>query len=80
MAETQNKCPKCDGEMIQGFVLDQAHGGGILLLQKWFRGSPKRSFWTGISSPATNGIPLAAFRCAECGFIEFYAHGKYKAV
>src|SRR6516162_3186756 len=40
-------CPKCQGEMVQGFVADYAHGNAILV-GSWVEGPPVKSFLGGI--------------------------------
>jgi hypothetical protein len=70
-------CPKCAGEMVQGFVPDSTYGAH--LVGNWHAGAPKKAFWTGTNVPAAGGQPIAAFRCAKCGFLEFYAEKKFAA-
>ena len=77
MTKAQNKCPKCDGDMVRGFILDYANGA--IVVPNWYEGVPKKSFWIGTSEPTTEGIPVVAFRCSSCGFVEFYSHKKHKA-
>ena len=69
MSENQQHCPKCDGPMEQGFVIDNvrvAHG-----VSHSAPGMPQGSFLTGTKSP-TGMLPLAAFRCSSCGYTELY--------
>ena len=77
MANETIQCPKCKGEMAQGFVPDYSYAA--ILAEAWHPGQPTRSFWTRITKPSTEGVPIAAFRCQECGFLEFYADAKFKA-
>ena len=77
MEELKNKCPKCNDRMVQGFIPD--HLGGGALVGNWIEGPPKKSFWTGTKAPMDGGIPIAAFRCANCGFLEFYARDEFAA-
>ncbi len=76
MKDENIQCPKCQGEMIQGFLPDQSP---IILVSAWHEGHPKKSFWTGTKAPLAEGIPIGAFRCGKCGFLEFYADPKFKA-
>lgn len=69
--ETPKKCPKCSGDMVRGFVPDYGHTA--IFTPRWHEGSPKKSIWSGTSMPKSNGIPIAAFWCSSCGFLEFYA-------
>ncbi len=69
-------CPKCDGSMERGFVLDHTHGGrGV---NHWSAGEPRTSFWTG-TKLSEHQIPIATFRCRKCGFLESYAQPEFGA-
>jgi predicted nucleic acid-binding Zn ribbon protein len=65
------RCPKCDGAMEQGFVMDFTHGSR--LVSSWVPGPPMKSFWFGTQMPAERLVPIGAFRCTRCGFLESYA-------
>lgn len=70
------RCPKCKGEMNQGFVLDLTYGAqGV---SHWAEGIPEKSFWTGTKSPDRK-FPIGAFRCVGCGYLEFYARHEFAA-
>jgi hypothetical protein len=69
-------CPKCSGEMEQGFVLDNTYGGRTV--SHWVPELPQKSFWRGLKSPK-GALPMAAFRCSLCGFTEFFAGDQYAA-
>ena len=78
MTTNDNKrCPKCSGEMAQGFVPDAAHGSTHVA--RWHPGQPKKSFWTGTKAPFGEGVPIGAFRCQRCGFLEFYCDPRFAA-
>jgi len=68
-------CPKCQGEMVQGFVVDYAHAGAVV--STWVEGPPKRSFWFGTKVPLEKSIPIGTFRCAACGYLESYARPEF---
>ena len=70
-------CPKCNGEMEQGFVLDMTYGA--LSVSQWVRGAPEKSFWTQTKAPTASRIPIGTFRCANCGFLESYARPDFAA-
>jgi hypothetical protein len=70
MGERSNACCKCEGPLVQGFVLDRTYGA--IGAGEWGPGAPTSSFWTGVKRPAET-LPIGAFRCSSCGFIEFYA-------
>ena len=71
------QCVKCGGSLEQGFVLDTTHGGRIV--SQWVPGAPVKSFWVGTKVPEKKLIPIAAFRCASCGFLEQYARPEFAA-
>jgi hypothetical protein len=77
MKHTPKQCPKCDGSMEQGFILDMTHGAR--LISQWAPGAPVKSFWTGTKLPAEKLIPIGVFRCATCGFLESYARDEFAA-
>jgi hypothetical protein len=63
-------CSKCGGSMEQGFLVDATHGGSAV--SRWAPGAPRTSFWTGVKVP-DEALPVGAFRCSQCGLLEFYA-------
>lgn len=77
MTYEQMQCPKCKGEMVQGFVPDFTHQHA--LVQAWHEGKPKKSFWRRTKAHPTEGLPVGAFRCERCGYLEFYADPKFAA-
>ena len=77
MTTEKLQCPKCKGEMVQGFVPDYSQAG--VFLGGWHSGHPKKSFWTITKAPMSEGIPIGAFRCQKCGFLEFYSDFKFAA-
>jgi hypothetical protein len=64
--------------MVQGFVPD-FHQHSANRVAGWYVGPPKKSFWTGTEAARSNAIPLGAFRCEKCGFLEFYAREEFAA-
>ena len=73
------KCPKCQGEMVQGFIPDYAYGESQQLVSSWIEGHPKKSWFTGTKVSWEGRIPIGAFRCKGCGYLEFYADEKFAA-
>ena len=72
-------CPKCNGEMVQGFIFDRADGGQRRVIN-WVEGAPNKAFWTGTKVPEEKCIPVGTFRCSICGFLESYAHTEFAAI
>jgi hypothetical protein len=56
--------------MHQGFIVDHTHGGRAV--GRWAPGAPQVSFFMGVKLPDGN-LPVGAFRCAQCGYVELYA-------
>jgi len=77
MTNEKTPCPKCKGEMAQGFVPDYYQTG--IFVGSWHPGHPKKSFWNRTKTPRAEAVPVGAFRCQECGFLEFYADAKFAA-
>ena len=55
--------------MQQGFILDRAHERQREVSQ-WAPGAPEKSFWLTTKLPDEALIPVGAFRCASCGYLE----------
>jgi predicted Zn-ribbon and HTH transcriptional regulator len=77
MINERKQCPKCNGEMVQGFVPDYSQNA--VLVGSWHEGQPRKSFWTRTKAPHAEGLPIGAFRCRKCGFLEFYADARFAA-
>ena len=75
MADFHPRCPKCDKLMDRGHLPDA--GPGHWQLSSWAPGNPEpRRFFGGIKYDADTVMPLAAYRCSACGYVEFYALSK----
>jgi hypothetical protein len=72
MDANQLICPKCNESMVQGFMLDRGHSN-LIQVGTWAEGPPKKSFWGNIKLPKSKSIPIGAFRCSSCGYVELYA-------
>ncbi len=70
-------CPKCQGQMIQGFIPDYTEGAKYVA--SWVEGHPQTSVFWYTKVPMGGGIPIATYRCKGCGYLEFYADEKYAA-
>jgi hypothetical protein len=73
---TSQPCPKCDGHMQQGFVVDSIPGGRYV--SHWAPGAPVGSFWSGTKRPQ-GSLPIGVFRCMDCGYLESYARDDFAA-
>jgi hypothetical protein len=77
MDQVPSVCPKCQGEMVQGHVFDRVTSW-YTLVSSWAQGSPKKSFWGGVKNSSREALlPLAAYRCQACGYVEFYAREEF---
>jgi transcriptional regulator with XRE-family HTH domain len=56
---------------LEGFIPEATVSPVALLRERRRR--------TGTKAPRSNGIPLGAFRCNGCGFLEFYASEEFAA-
>lgn len=68
-------CPKCRGQMTQGFVYLPDTGGRV----SWMDGEP--GFWKAVMGAfRARSADLTARRCGECGFVEFFVDTQAKPV
>lgn len=78
MEPKPNRCPKCDGNMTQGYILDSSDAA--FFVSSWTSGIPRKSFWTGTKrKPRKELMPIGVFRCSLCGFLEAYARSEFAA-
>jgi ribosomal protein S27AE len=72
MSDLNPGCPKCQGVMVAGWVPDTTRNR--TLQSAWLPGKPEpRESFLGIRWKADQNVPITAFRCANCGYLEFYA-------
>jgi hypothetical protein len=77
MSAAKTRCPKCNKEMVAGFIVDFNAAGR--LVSNWVEGPPEKSLWTGTKVPAEKCIPVGTYRCSGCGFLESYAQPEFAA-
>ena len=70
MGESASTCPKCGGEMAEGFVPDLNLGP---LLPFWVVGKPETDFLGGLKVSGKDRYQIETFRCAKCGYLESFA-------
>jgi hypothetical protein len=57
--------------MAEGLVIDNTHGArGV---SSWLEGAPVKSIWVGLKLQGKKPVPIQAYRCTRCGFLENYA-------
>ena len=74
MSEVTNRCPKCHGEMVQGFTCERE--GPNRKVSTWVEGVPEVVGWLFRQvrrPPPDKCVPVGVFRCSSCGFLESYA-------
>jgi len=71
MNDVQVKCLRCSGAMEEGYLADGGHGVNSEVA-KWVGGAPDVR-WYGVKTKGHDQIPLSAYRCANCGHVEFRA-------
>lgn len=72
MSKKSLACPKCKGEMNEGFVLDR----GDLEMRHpslWVAGAPEKSLWLGTKIEGRESFQISSYRCEKCGYLESYA-------
>jgi len=67
-----HRCPKCEGSMTQGFVLE--HTQGYPAVNHWVSGAPEKR-WFGVQTKGRQQLEIETWRCTRCGFLESYAKG-----
>jgi hypothetical protein len=68
-----NSCPKCQGSMAEGFILD-INQGGTQTVSTWIEGAPDKR-WYGLKTGGRVKHEIQTWRCGRCGFLENYARG-----
>jgi hypothetical protein len=71
METPQLVCPKCQGLMEPGLVIDRGHYG-VPAESQWLEGEPQYS-WLGSLKAGGHKRKVTTFRCMQCGYLESYA-------
>ena len=66
-----NRCPRCDGSMSPGFIVDKADRSASV--SSWQPGEPRKSLWFGVKQSKKEQIEMTTMRCERCGYLEHYA-------
>lgn len=79
MSLETKRCPKCSGDMMQGFTCGRE--GPNRVVSTWVDGTPEKVGWLfpQVEAPTDKCIPVGVFRCSECGFLESYARPEFAA-
>jgi hypothetical protein len=78
MSTEKTRCPQCNGEMVQGFIVDPAGIGGRRV-SSWVEGTPEKSFFHGTNAPSEKQVPVGTLRCSACGFLESFGRPEFVA-
>ena len=71
-SNTTPRCPKCQKTMERGHIPDKTRNQ--VNPAAWAPGAPERQrFFGGIRFSSKEQLPLSAFRCPGCGYVELYA-------
>jgi hypothetical protein len=70
MAQSTIAGPKCKQPMQEGYLREETRQS------RWYEGPPRR--WLGMTMVgwATKQLPITAYRCPSCGYLESYAKAK----
>lgn len=74
MSEPNTICPKCGGQMGEGFTLEIGDTYEAKSQESWIEGKPEYGFWEGLKTSGKQRFAITSFRCANCGFLEQYAN------
>ena len=73
MPEPKIACLRCQADMELGYVLDRAHNSEEVA--RWVGGPPDRR-WYGLRTKGRVNVPLVAYRCSVCDYVELRAPQK----
>ncbi len=73
-----HSCPKCESPMEMGWIVDHSLAGFEKRASHWKPGEPERRaaidlIKEGFQSGDGEALPIIAYRCKQCGFLEYYA-------
>jgi hypothetical protein len=71
MTAAASPCPRCQGAMQEGFIIDENYGSRSAAA--WHAGPPRKSVWVGLKIDRNDTLPIRTFRCTACGYLESYA-------
>jgi hypothetical protein len=67
-------CSKCNKPMELGFIPDSQEGGYRLI--NWIEGKPTGTEES-VKYTLEKSVPIGAYRCVGCGYLEFYARPEF---
>ena len=72
MSDRRLQCPKCNGGMEAGFLVDHTDYNSAKV-ETWIEGKPTKSFWTGLKIKDRPQLCVTTYRYERCGYLESYA-------
>ena len=72
MSERSPVCPDCKLPMESGFIVDFIDDSRSKQ-SSWAKGTPERTFWTGLKLSDKERLPIQTFRCPKCGQLKSFA-------
>jgi len=69
---TSVRCPRCDGDMEEGFIQDLADANWAYA-PKWISGPIEKGFLGNTKTRGREAIPVVTLRCVKCGRLESFA-------
>ena len=69
--DQSHECPRCQGPMSEGFVVDKTHGSPSVA--SWVSGAPQKSLLVGLKLRGKTSLEITTSRFRRCGFLESYA-------
>jgi hypothetical protein len=72
MREERLTCPRCRGDMGDGFLLESGDYNWPSVT-RWVEGAPEQKRWTGLNLKGRRVLRVRAFRCERCGCLELHA-------
>ncbi len=68
-----NRCPKCNSLMNEGFILDYRHHNSPGS-QQWVEGKVERYWFRALKLRGRRRLPVVTARCSRCGYLESFAN------
>jgi hypothetical protein len=66
-----SECPKCKGDMEDGFIADRTDGNPYV--SRWVEGQPEKTWNLGVRIKGKVQRNISTYRCCYCGYLESYA-------
>ena len=71
MLDLDLKCLRCNSAMERGYLPDRGHADSMKIAE-WVSDAPEQRWW-GLRTTGHQQIPLSAYRCSQCGYVELRA-------